>query len=139
MIIKIISLLISVFLPDLYLGEITKKLREPLEITTEKKDWKHLPLVIGRIERFICCLFLICFPEDYTSLLAFISFWVALQTYGGKENWEKIEDDEYRQHRGRANFLVFLIGKSLSFLSTIFIYYLSLAIIQKCFCCSCSF
>jgi len=123
-IIQIISLLLSIFLPEPFIKEITSDLKKPLEIKDEKKEWGYLPKIVGRLERFIYWWFLFLFPSDQSKLFAFIVFWISLQTYGGKELWSKSGEDIFKYHRGRALFIVFLIGKVLSVLSVIIIYYL---------------
>ncbi len=132
--IYIISFVLSVFLPDYYIPEILKRCRKILgEVKDEKDKWRSLPKFLGQIERALFWAFLLLFPSQFA---IFLATWLALKTAGGYQIWHKPEgkEDKHAIHKGRAKFIMFLIGSGLSILSVVAIYYLTPTIINFLIC-----
>ena len=118
-----ISFFLSIFLPDFFIPGILRRLRERLNIEDEKEEWRYLPKIVGRVERTLYWLF--WFLLNSQSII-FIGIWLGLKTAGGYNVWlDNATGGKYGAHKGRAKFLIFLIGNGLSIILVIFVAYIT--------------
>jgi hypothetical protein len=128
--IYIISFFSSIFFPDIFIPRIQNKMREKLKIEDEKKEWYQLPKYLGWTERALYWLFWFLLQPHFVQ---FIGVWLALKTAGGYKVWLGSDGEEqFKFHKGRAKFIIFLIGSGLSIISVIIIGYLTSILIKFC-------
>lgn len=127
MIISIISLIASIFLPDLFIGKYLSYLRKKdkkLEEFSKKYENENLRIyskILGNFERIIFWTLLL--TDSYTALITFFVAWVGLKVATNYTLWSGLKDGEH--HLGRALFLIFFIGNLLSLVSVILIVFLA--------------
>lgn len=121
--IYIASLLLAVFIPDLYIRRVLQYYKNRLgsfeEI--ENKEWLFLPRHLGWIERIMCWLIWFLLNQQF---VIFLGIWLTLKVFGDYKVWSE-KKDQFDAHRSRASVMIFIIGTFLSIIPVIVIGFLT--------------
>ena len=109
------SLLLSIFIPDLYIPKIIRFYKKKVEISESEENSRlyFLPKHLGWVER---TLYWLCWFFLKSQFVIFLGVWLALKVVGNYTAWGQEGD-----HKGRARYIIFMIGTSLSIISVIVI------------------